>query len=129
MWRIPRLNQQGLRQAQLDEVRRLEEAFRGTTVAGRELYRKILFGIENRLMRPGTKTEEVIAYARRELISFPSLEPEFRHQFVMGCNATIDDPSSITVNFMAISLVFRTRVGLALSRRLPTQTGPQAQLA
>src|SRR5437879_3950255 len=73
MWRIPRLNQQGLRQAQLDEVGRLEQAFRGTTFAGRELFRKILFGIEKRLMRPGTKTEEVIAYARCELSSFPSL--------------------------------------------------------
>ena len=93
------------------------------TVAGRELFRKILFGIENRLMRPGTKTEEVIAYARRELSSFPSLEPEFRSQFVMGCNAKIDDPSSITVNFMAIALVLRKRVALALSGCLPTQTG------
>ncbi len=117
-WSIPRINEQELLQAEQDELEHIQELFRGTTPMGRELYRKILCGIRYRLRQPRVRIKEVIAYARSEFRVFPSLESEFKKQFLMNRGNGID-PGAITLDGMAFILVVREKARLVLFGRLP----------
>src|ERR1035437_6179139 len=103
-WCIPRINEQQLLQEERAQLEHLNEIFRGTTPVGRELYRKILCGIRNRLERPDAGIEEVLTYARSEFGTFPSLEPEFKFLFLMD-HGKSSDPGSISLDGIATFLV------------------------
>jgi hypothetical protein len=121
-WCIPRMSEQQVRQAELDELKHLQELFRGTTPAGRDLYRKILCGIRNRLKRPGARIEEVIAYARSEFRTFASLEAEFKQLYLMHRSKRID-PGLITLDRMATVFVIVERLHPNSLTQIETATG------
>jgi hypothetical protein len=120
-WSIPRINEQQFRQEERDQLEHLKEVFRGTTPTGRDLYRKILFGIRRRLERPGTKAEEVMAYARSEFETFASLEPEFKQLFIIDRAEAIPQGvahCSPTLSEIATYLVIIEKLRLALESGL-----------
>jgi hypothetical protein len=113
-WSIPRVNEGSLLKNEGEALRRLKQRFRGTTPAGRELYRKMLAGTERQLIR-GTKIEDAILYARRQLHAFPSLSAQFKRLFILSCRQSQNvNARAITLDGMATVLVPRIRASLAI---------------
>lgn len=108
-WWIPRINEHQVRQAEQAELARLQDLYRGTTPAGRDLYRKTLAGISSRLRR-GLSTPETVRYAQDMFKAFPSLEGEFKQQFLIGRDRA--DSGWLTLDGMATLLVFSAKVRL-----------------
>ena len=113
-WSIPRLNEGSRRKNEGEALRCLRQRFRGTTPAGRELYRKMLAGTEHRLIS-GAKLEDAILYARRQLHAFPNLSSQFKRLFILSCRQSQNvNARAITLDGMATVLVLRIRASLAI---------------
>jgi len=113
-WSIPRLNEGSRRKNEGEALRCLRQRFRGTTPAGRELYRKMLAGTEHRLIS-GAKIEDAILYARRQLHTFPNLSSQFKRLFILSCRQSQNvNARAITLDGMATVLVLRIRASLAI---------------